>query len=147
MALRMLRSAPPTVTRSSRPSLGAAGLTALLVACSGGAFSGGGSSCADGDCDPGASGSGTFPMAGKVGSGGNAGSGGKANAGAPNGGTLPNGGVVGVAGLGGGAAGSSGSGGGGTGGANDPDTFPATEVLDDFNRPGPALGISWIGGA
>ena len=143
----MLTSEPPTVTRSPRYGLGAAGLTLLLVACSGGAFSGG-SSCADGDCDPGgASGSGTLPMGGKVGSGGSSG---KANSGASSGGTPASGGVAGAAGLGGSVAGSSGSGGGGsggTGGGNDPDTFPATEVLDDFNRMGPALGIAWIGGA
>jgi hypothetical protein len=83
---------------------------------------------------------------GKVGSGGTVGSGGKADGGAPNGGSSGSGGLPGVAGLGG-TAGSSGSGGGGSGGGNDPDTFPVTDVLDNFNRPGPAPGISWIGGA
>jgi hypothetical protein len=53
-----------------------------------------------------------------------------------------NGGSGGLAGLGGLGA----IGGGGTG-ATDGGPFPLYGVLDDFNRPGPALGINWVGGA
>jgi hypothetical protein len=128
---------------------------ALLFACSGEKF-GPDSGCADGDCGgPSDGGTSQVGFGGKVGSGGKVGAGGKFVGGAANIGGAPGGAPPGSAGnagtdssgSGGSAVGSAGMPGtSGTGGSGDPPDFPATDVLDDFNRPGPALGLSWIGG-
>jgi hypothetical protein len=84
-----------------------------------------------------------------AGSGGSS-SGGSSNKGGTNGGgqggsdvTGGNGGNGGNGALGG-LGGLGAIGGGGTG-ATDGGPFPAYGLLDDFNRPGPALGINWVG--
>jgi hypothetical protein len=128
---------------------------ALLLACTGEKFSPD-SGCADGDCGgPSNGGSSQVGFGGKVGSGGKVASGGKFVGGSTSIGGSPGGAPPGSGGNAGSASGGSGggstAGGGGTpgvsgsGGGNDPAGFPATEVLDSFNRAGPALGLSWIG--
>ncbi len=136
-------------------TLGTGGWTPVLLAlfvvaaCSGSSFdSGGDEPCQGSSCGSGAGGSGA-----------DAGSGVGASAGTPEGGANPTGGAGGsTAGVGasptmggappsqGGNAGEPGAGGGETGaGGSDPLGFPATSLLDDFERLGPAAGENWIG--
>jgi hypothetical protein len=137
----------------------AAGALGLLLACSGEKFNPD-SDCADGDCGAASNDGGTSQVGsgGKAGSGGKLASGGKFVGGASNvggssgGGPTTSGGSAGTDSGGTGSGGGSTAGGGGTpgvsgaGGAIQTPGFPTTEVLDDFNRAGPALGLSWIGG-
>lgn len=139
----------------------ALGLTvAAATGCSGRAFSLGDPPCSGSQCDgdPHAGRGGT---AGQPGSGGKTGTGGKGGstggrAGAAGAAGVPTGGIPTVAGSAslagnGGAGNTSGapSPNAGRGGmqGNEPPPFPATDVLDAFNREGPGLGSSWIGAA
>lgn len=117
------------------------GALATALSCSGAAFTAGGESCEDA-CEGGAAG--------------DAASGGEAGGGSGEAPREPGeGGESGAAQAGGGGASQAGSGGMvGVGGGgmigiagvlNRP--FPATDVLDDFNRAGSTLGDGWIGAA
>lgn len=139
-----------------RLGLGAAALLALELACSGKPFEGqacSGEGCgAEASGDAGADGA-SAGTGGKSsgGSGNNGGRAGSAQAGSgaqstgggpdPLGGASPLGGAGPLGGLGG-SAGLPGVSGGGPG---EPPDFPATGVLDDFNREGPELGDKWTG--
>jgi hypothetical protein len=134
----------------------AAGFLATLFACSGEKFTQD-RGCADGDCGgPSDGGTTQVGYGGKAGGGGKVATGGKfvggaANIGGARGGTPPvSGGSAGTDSGGTGSGGGSTAGGGGTpsvsgAGGGDTPGFPATEVLDNFDRVGPALGLSWIG--
>jgi hypothetical protein len=115
------------------PTLAVAVLLALGVGCSGSAFEASDSPCSGLGCGADSSGGGS-KTGGESGESGSAGSGtgGVALAGAP-----ALGGKGGTAGT----ASISGSG----GGTGEPRPFPATDVLDTFNREGPGLGPSWLG--
>lgn len=135
-------------------SLGAVAVLALELACSGKPF--------EGQCRGEGCGAETNGEAGAEGvSGGEAG---KASGGGHNGGRAgsaqggggaqsTSGGVNSLAGAGplggagslGGLGGSAGLPGVSGGGPGDPPDFPATGVLDDFNREGPELGDEWTG--
>jgi hypothetical protein len=119
-------------------------------ACTGQKFRAG--ECDEADCagagSGGSSNGGSSNRGGTSGEGGEAagGSSGSGTGGSGEGGSDVTGGQGGNAGLGGiaGVGGLGAVGGGGTG-ATDGGPFPAYGVLDDFNRPGPALGINWVG--
>jgi hypothetical protein len=121
-----------------------------LVACSGGEFraSTQASACADDSC-AGETAGGANGDAGEAHRAGRDGTAGDAAGGQPSGGSNPiadGGASAGVAAVGGGGqpgGGVGGTGGGGIGGVNG--AFPATSLLDDFNREGPELGGNWLG--
>jgi len=143
----MLTIRQPARGRAAPSSLRLATLLLATVACSGPEFSAG----PDEPCS--GAGCGAESSGGR--SGGSSSGGARPNAGAGGGvsGNSTRGGMGGVGMLVGGAGGVSAGGAGNiSGGAGVPSIggvastgFPATGILDDFNRPGPGLGLSWIG--
>lgn len=127
--------------------LGVATLIVLGLGCSGRAFKSGDAPCQGDGC-------GAESGAGNASSGaGGKSSGGAGSAGAGEGGSTSAGGGLGpVAGAGplggsGGTLGSAGALGVSGGGNGNSASFPATPVLDDFDREGPEPGLSWLGAA
>ncbi|HYJ09816.1 MAG TPA: hypothetical protein VEX18_12430, partial [Polyangiaceae bacterium] len=120
------------------PTLAAAALLALGLGCSGSPFEASDAPCSGRGCG-GDSSDGGSKSGGESGESGSAGSGtgGVAIAGAPalggRGGTAGTAGTPGISGSG--------------GSTGEPRPFPATVVLDAFNREGPGLGASWLGAA
>lgn len=150
-----------TLRRIAKAALALALTFAAATACSGRAFSVGdepcsGSACEDDEPQAGSGGTDVLPASGgKAGSGGRAGisgghasvagNGGMSTGGIPTiGGSAPIAGTAGAANTSGGPGSSAGAGGTPD---DEPASFPATGVLDDFNRGGLGLGASWIGGA
>lgn len=158
--LSLFELSPRFPRRPSRLVVVALWSAASALACSGGAFRGSDEQA----CDPGACAA-DEPVAGDKDDGGTSSSGGSKNVGSPSAAGSAQAGTSAAASAGGGgmpASGTGGSGpgpsagapqfshagqGGDSGGEDGLPDFPATPVLDDFNRLGVGIGLQWLGGA